>query len=287
MFVNGVQVGSNYTDSRDYTGTTIYVGGGYGVAFTTGYISSFRQTNTALYTSSFTPSTTPLTAITGTQLLCNFTNGGIFDNAAMNNLVTVGNAQISTSVVKFGTGSMAFDGSGDLLQMASTQNVAFGTGDFTIEFWMNSNNVGTQQRGPLQISTTAGGVTASYGTGIAVLQGSTSTGTLLSGGLAAVFGTGGSSFTGAGSSTAVITTGVWYHVAITRASGSVRLFVDGVQNGSTITYTTDLTSSNLALGGQYSAQYFYDGYLDDFRITKGYARYTANFTPPTAPFFDK
>ena len=288
FFVNGVQCTTNtgsFTSSLATGGNTIYVGGRVSGNPFYGYISNLRVLKgTAQYTANFTPPTAPFTNITNTSVLLNFTNGGIFDNAAMNDLVTVGNAQISTSVVKFGTGSLAFDGGGDLLQMASTQNVAFGTGDFTIEFWMNSNNVGTQQRGPLQISTTAGGVTASYGAGIAVLQGSTSTGTLLSGGLAVVFGTGGSSFTGAGSSTAVITTGVWYHVAITRASGSVRLFVDGVQNGSTITYTTDLTSSNLALGGQYSAQYFYDGYLDDLRITKGYARYTSNFTAPTAPF---
>jgi hypothetical protein len=98
-----------------------------------GYISSARiVSGTAVYTSNFTPPAAPLTAITNTSLLCNFTNAAIFDNAMMNNLETVGNAQISTSVKKFGTGSIYFDGSGDSL--VTPNNPAYILpGDFTIE----------------------------------------------------------------------------------------------------------------------------------------------------------
>jgi hypothetical protein len=83
--------------------------------------------STAFVYSSFTPPTAPLTAVTNTQLLCNFTNAGILDNAMMNDLETVGNAQISTSVKKYGTGSMYFDGTGDWLSVPKCQTLEFGS----------------------------------------------------------------------------------------------------------------------------------------------------------------
>jgi hypothetical protein len=84
-------------------------------------------------------------------------------------------------------------------------------------------------------------------------------------------------------------TSTWYHVAITRSGTSLRAFVNGSQIGTTQTTSNSLTASgafccvgeNLDGGGQ---SQFINGYVDDLRITKGYARYTSNFTPPTAAF---
>jgi hypothetical protein len=250
-----------------------------------GYLSGVRVLKgTAQYTSAFTPPTAPPTAITNTSLLLNFTNGGIFDNAAMNDLITVGGAQVSTAQKKFGTGSMYFDGSGDYLQMPATQNVAFSTGDFTIEFWAYSGDVsGSTQRSHLQTSTTAGGFSTSYNTGITFFQGATAALGQLNGGLAVALGTGGSYSVVGGSS--VLTANTWQHIALTRSGNSVRLFADGVQVGSTLTYTSSIDATNMVIGGAYQTTYFlYLGYIDDLRITKGYARYTANFTPPTEAF---
>jgi hypothetical protein len=71
--------------------------------------------------------------------LSNFTNAGILDNAMSNDLETVGNAQISTSVVKYGTGSIYFDGSSSGLAFyANLQNLQFSTGDFTVECWQDN-----------------------------------------------------------------------------------------------------------------------------------------------------
>ena len=79
-------------------------------------------------------------------------------------------------------------------------------------------------------------------------------------------------------------TGVWYHIAACRAGGTLRLFKDGVQQGTNATDSTNWTSEGFARIGsnQSSSQTLY-GYVDDFRISK-FARYTANFTAPTAPF---
>ena len=229
-----------------------------------GYISGFRLVKgTAVYTASFTPPTTPPTAITNTAILLNMTNAGIYDNAMMNDLETVGNAQISTSVVKYGTGSLYFDGTGDALKAVYTPNFAFSTGDFTIELWLYINSTsGT----PIVFDMRENGGSA---TPVIYLNGSalvyyTNAGVRITGG--------------------TLSTGTWYHVAVCRSGTSTKMFLDGTQIGSTYTDSTNYAGGNLWLGSYYSGGYDLNGYIDDLRITKGYARYTANFTPPTAAF---
>ena len=76
----------------------------------------------------------------------------------------------------------------------------------------------------------------------------------------------------------------WYHIALTRESGSTKLFIDGTQAGSTYSDTTSYLGPQggfLTIGGLNQA-FTINGYIDDLRITKGIARYTANFTAPTA-----
>jgi hypothetical protein len=111
-----------------------------------GYISGFRVLKgTAIDFSSTGVPTAPYQASdeADTTLLLNFTNAGIFDNTGKNNLETVADAQMDTTVKKYGTGSMEFDGTGDYLLMKGGESFAFGTGDFTIEFWVNTNQTAT------------------------------------------------------------------------------------------------------------------------------------------------
>jgi len=249
-----------------------------------GYIDDLRITKgAALYTSNFTPPTAPLTADANTSLLLNFDNVDIIDSASTPKAITpFGNAQISTAVDDpFGnsTGVLAFDGSGDYLSIPTSSDLAFGTGDFTIELWAYSRNVSSSaQRGFLQISPTTGGLSTSYVNGILLVQGIAGSAGQ-TGGLAVVIN---GTFHGF---SAGMTTNAWHHIAVTRSSGTVRLFFNGTE-GVSATNTSNLTGSNLAVGGYYSTTYLYDGYIDDLRITKGVARYTSNFTPPTAPFPD-
>ena len=242
-----------------------------------GYIADFRLVSGSAVT---TIPTTPATAISGTGLLLSCTNGGIFDNASKINPETVSNAQISTTQSKFGGSSMYFDSSGSYLSCPSNINVAFGTGDFTIEYWMYSNDVSTNQKGMLQTSDTVGGLKTTYTTGITMFQGYSSGGNL-SGGI-------GCSIAGTtlASSGAPLTTGAWYHVALVRASGIVTIYVNG-NSVASATITTSITGTYLAVGGYYSTSYTFNGYIDDFRITSGVARYRYNFTPPAAPFPNK
>ena len=277
VYVNGA-VGHSWTNGGDFgSSSPLLVGRTFptDTDFLNGYIASGRIVKgTAVYTTTFTPPTSPLTAITNTSLLLNFTNAGILDNAEMNNLETVGNAQISTAQSKFGGASMLFDGSGDRLYGPSNQNFNFGTGDFTIEFWVNPISQGGHGSSNndclIDFRPGSNGVYGtlyifSNGTGVYWYVNSANR---ITGG--------------------AISNSVWTHIALCRASGSTRLFLNGTQSGSTYTDSNNYLVSPIMIGefNDGTGGGNFNGYIDDLRITKGYARYTANFTPPTAPFPD-
>jgi hypothetical protein len=173
------------------------------------------------------------------------------------------NAQISTAQSKFGGSSLLLEGSGDFIATQASSALALGTGDFTVEFFVyrtsNSNDQGIFTFGAAQSGL------------YAAMDGSTLVVGLLGGDPSAI---------GGGN----ITLNTWHHVAITRSGGSLRGFIDGVQLGSTVTETTNLVDNSLKIGYSFSSAYAMTGYVDEFRVTKGVARYTSNFTPPTAPF---
>jgi hypothetical protein len=275
FYINGVS-GASASNSFSYLDSPfpIVIGGSWsgstGNFFYSGYISDVRVcVGAAVYTSNFTPPTAPLTTANTPALLCNFTNGAIFDNAMMNDLETVGNAQISTSVKKYGTGSLYFDGTGDALRgQSNTPNLQFATGNFTVECWLyqTATNVypsvleigshATQPGGVLFIASDGSTITAYNGT---------------------------AGFLGTATAPALNT---WNHIAWVRNNGVFKIYVNGVGNAG-FAFTGNLnTSTSVTVGAEVAlnASYTYTGYMDELRVTKGYARYTANFTPPTAAF---
>ena len=278
IFINGVRTANGTVSDAFSTTSGCYIGSDYSAGgLFAGYMSNLRIVKgTAIYDptqTTLTVPTAPLTAVSGTSALLNYTNAGIYDNAMMNDLETVGNAQVSTSVVKFGTGSMAFDGTGDGLSTPYNTTYDMGSGDFTYEWWMNPNSQ-PSQAGIFVQSPNAGAfgpIWLVYESGIMRLYATTANGSWNIANQAQISGT--------------IATGTWTHFALTRSGGVWRSFVNGTQYW-TITNSGSLyvlnTSMYIGIFGDGSRGY--DGYLDDFRITKGYARYTANFTPPTAAF---
>jgi hypothetical protein len=209
-------------------------------------------------------------------LLLNYQNGAIFDNAMMNDLETVGNAQISTSVKKYGTGSLAFDGSGDYLYIPNTLSLRLSsTGAFTIEFWVNPSALSSDQHVIHAYNNSSPNPGWAFGFG--------------SGGVANTS----LAFYDGGSWRTVSTgfsTGTWYHIAVSSqgSSNTGRLFLNGVQQGSAFSVSSSIANSAtpIAIGAQYTGSFPFNGYIDDLRITNGYARYTANFTPPTSALSD-
>lgn len=269
LFLNGTLV-NTITSAASLTVNSLPVAiGGRSSAseLFTGYISNVRITNTFLYTSNFALPVGPLTAVSGTALLMNTANAGIDDFATVTDYGTVGNTALSTAVTKFGNSSIAFDGSGDYMVAPSDDTFDFATGDFTVETWVYFNILTTNR---MIVDRWATGNTGGW----QLYWRQTGTSLTFYVGAAVVI---------QDASTTRITTGTWYHVAVTRASGTVRMFVDGVQVGSATNNASLSSTLPLALGIQYSTlTNDLAGYLSDFRITKGFARYTANFTPPTA-----
>jgi hypothetical protein len=287
FYINGTAYGSTYSSAGNHSSTG-GAGIGYSVAGSvfaafTGYIANVRMVKgTAVYTGNFTPPIAPVTTSgpassyssttnvntsftsTNTSLLTQFTNAGIIDGTMDNVLETVGNAQVSTSVVKYGSGSLAFDGTGDWLVFPSSQNFNMGTGNWTVECWaLASTNAA---RGVFQITTgTLNSVSTGIGVGISsntgfpwrVYHGTTATDT-----------------------TTNATIGSWQHLAFVRNNGNVQLYLNGTSIYSA-TDTSDLSSYTfLTVGAWFSSSFPWLGYIDDFRITKGVARYISNFTPP-------
>jgi hypothetical protein len=238
-----------------------------------GYLSDFRFVRgTLLYTSAFTPPTAPLTAITNTELLLNFQDAGIYDRTGLNNLDTVGNAQIDTAVKKYGTGSMEFDGTGDHCLLPASEELAMGTGDFTIEMWVNLSAVGSNDG--VFVELRSSGATSNGFVFNARRVTSPSAGFKLN------------FYTDGGSNTAstILAYNTWHHVAVTRSSGTIRMFANGVSDITPFTKNNNFSDTPDVTIGQsllYSPSNI-TGYVDDLRITKGIARYTANFTPPEA-----
>ena len=262
MFLNGNEVFSQNISvtERDYP---LFIGGldGYTGENFGGYMSDFRIVKgTALYTSAFTPPTAPLTAITNTSLLCNFTNAGIYDGTGRNVLETVGNAQVDTAVKKYGTGSMQFDGTGDYITAASDVLFGYGTGDFTIEGWHYLTVDGTRYLFDQRV----GASTAAVPT-LLILSGQYT-----------VYVNGAYQITGG-----TVVTNTWVHWALVRNSGVTTLYINGTSVGS-FSDSTNYVTSQFRVGGAWTNDFNWAGYIDDLRITKGVARYTANFTPPAA-----
>jgi hypothetical protein len=176
-----------------------------------------------------------------------------------------GNTQIDTAQSKFGGASGLFDGTGDSLAINSSSDYAFGTGDFTVEFWLKSTDTAGNLITETDSSTNYW-ATLLFG-GSFYWQKSYNASNLYS------------------LSASAILDGNWHHVAASRTGTSHRLFFDGVQQGATVTDSTDYSHASVLTIGT-GANGSYAGWLDDIRITKGVARYTSNFTPPTRQFSD-
>ncbi len=274
MYVNGVEVLSG-TNSVNYSTTAIRIGTNPGTAadLMNGHISNLRIVKgTAVYTAAFTPPTAPVTDITNTSLLLNYTNAGITDATAKNVLETVGNAQISTTQSKFGGSSMYFDGNGDYLQVAPSTLFDLKTSDFTIEFWIYPTSFASATY-PLY-SQFNRSTTNAFAFEI------NTSGTVF----VYVTNAGGAAWSiiNAGN-IGTLTLNAWNHVAFVRNGSAFRGYVNGVQGAlSTNSSNTIETFNGFNIGatGAGTSGYF-TGYMDDFRIAR-FARYTANFVPPTS-----
>ncbi|RJQ30478.1 LamG domain-containing protein [Candidatus Parcubacteria bacterium] len=186
-----------------------------------------------------------------------------------------GDAQVSTAQSKFGGGSGLFDGTGDYLSVADSDDWNFGSGDFTIDFWINFNSISSHSGIFMQSVTTDVDQLYFYRN-----SGGASLGFLVYGG--------GVSLANYGVSWTPVL-GTWYHFALVRSGSNFNIYV----NGKALSLTETTAISTLP---NYAAPFLIadanangtvpplNGRMDEFRISKGIARWTSNFTPPPRPY---
>ena len=198
--------------------------------------------------------------------LINADDGTITDLSNSAHTVTAnGTAAASATQSKWGGQSVSIPSIADALTLPSSADFTFGTGDYTVEGWFYlsslANNSFLDNRldgaGDLVIYDSDGGAPVAP----------------------TLFINAANRAVGSSAST-----GQWYHIAATRESGTARFFIDGVQQGTDYADATNYTSTQFVVGNVFNYTSSLRGYLDDFRITKGVARYTSNFTVPDAPF---
>ena len=197
--------------------------------------------------------------------------GVLFDSGGGKTVTPAGNFAPSVAQSKFGGSSGLFDGTGDYLSIPSSADWAFGTGDFTIDFWVRCQQPGSGEMNFFS--------TANKNTTPGVLA------HLRSNGLLYVYFHDQSPAFNAAAGMSVL---AWYHIAIIRTGSTVRVFVNGSQIGSDYSCSQDITTLNdfQIGGGCTEGDIDYTGYIDEFRVSKGIARWTADFSGalPAAPY---
>jgi hypothetical protein len=200
-------------------------------------------------------------------------NGTSFVDSSTNasTMTRVGSSVTSTTQVKFGTASIA-TGTGNYVDTPVSALFSLGTNNFTIEFWLYGTALNTTQR-------IMGNCPNTWSSGCWVI------GTFGSSRIGFELNTGGSVI-----SATSYNNNQWYHYAVVRSGNVITQYRNGTANGSFTTTATNLdsalgTTKKIRIGGSGNgtgSPESFSGYIDDLRITVGVARYTANFTPPTA-----
>ena len=268
LFINGISLGTASNTNDAESNTPFYIGAfayNSAPAFN-GYMSDIRISDTVRNTSNFTPPTSPHTPDSNTKFLLN-PETSISDLSQSSVITCVGDAATDATTVKFaGTKSIAFDGTGDYLSISNF--IDLGTDSWTIEGWYWFDNFSTNQ-GMFQVGRTDGslGVMVHNSDKVKVVDSFISTPV---------------------TSNTSISAQSWTHIAITftDSDNTIRIFINGNLDSNTGTKSSawTFTEKTFQLGARYyssDVQVPMTGYVQDFRITKDLARYTANFTPPT------
>jgi hypothetical protein len=272
MFRNGVQMGitQNYSYSVNFAigGTTIASQGA--AYYLRAYIDELQVIRGyARYTEDFVAPKPPYQRpplelyLPNVTLVLHAEQSPIIDSSPFSVPITAnGEAGFSNVLSKFGNGSIAFDGSGDSLFIATNSLFNFGLDDFTIEAWVNVKALSNDFF--IVSGAVAGGFFFGWRGG---------------------WGFGRAAIAWDYLSQVSPTTGVWEHIAFTRFETQMRIFRNGVQIGVTTVYTNnvDFSVGGTNIGSQ-GASYYLNGNIDELRVTRGLARYTSSFTPPDSPF---
>lgn len=195
----------------------------------------------------------------------NGVNNSFDDGSTSNHTITVYGDATQGSFNPYGT-NWAVDFSKDAnprLSCGSSSDFTFGTGDFTVEFFVFFYSLTSYQTPMSAGYNNSGGM---------AIQTAYDTGKF-------VFYSGGSALVSETTSDAVANK--WYHIAFSRQSGTLRVYRNGVQTGTASDSTNLNRTGNILIGSD--QDFNIDGLLSNFRLVKGTSLYNSNFTAPTSP----
>ena len=177
-----------------------------------------------------------------------------------------GDSQLDTAQKKFGTASILLDGTEDNVKVPTDEDFGFGSANWCLEAFIRPGSVtGTQRIFDLRDASATDTAPTMYlnGTALHFAVGNTSQ---INGG--------------------TLSTNTWYHVAVARNAGTTKLFLDGTELG-TYTDANDYgTTTPVIIGADYQAtpSEAFNGHIDEVRVSKAAARFTAGFTPTTSEY---
>ena len=190
------------------------------------------------------------------------------DNSYSPKTATVsGDAKISTATSKFGISSAYFDGNGDLISYANSADFNLSGGTYTIEGWVNPSSLASEMGVVCKHTFAVGADWMFYITNSTTVK----------------YYANGVAYT---RTVPTISTGTWYHFAVVSSANVISIYWNGTLAGSTISSSTGNTAASVGVGADRpgNPQAYFNGYIDEIRITKGTARYGSNFTPSTSAF---
>jgi hypothetical protein len=297
FFRNGSAIGNVY----NFSGATINPNaqvlsiGTFNVAspvnYFNGYIDELRiSKGIARWTQNFTPPTREYVSDQYTTLLlhCNGADASTLipdcsggDESGNNKVATYG-VSLSTLQVasKFGASALAVTGGSSSYQVTfpNSTDFNFAAGDFTVDLWFNLTGLPSNNATDILVSHYSGAGAREWAFGVR-----NESGTIY---LRSIYSTDGTAITSVNSTAATITTGVWYHSAFVRNGNNLYNFLDGVKIATIDVTGVTLFAANIELfiPGLGPAAQMVKGYMDELRISKGIARWTANFNPPERPY---
>jgi len=272
VYANGSRVISPITATLNTSTSSVYLGN-YPVdnPALLGYIAGARIVKgSQIYSgATYTIPTAPLAAVANTSLLLNFTNSGIYDATAKNDLRIVGNPRASNIQAKFGDTAIFFDGISDYIDIPNGPTAVFGTrygggsGAWVVDFWIYP--VATARQCFIDTRSSVASTT-----GLTIYSNPTSRTLGLQTGTTIVC---------TSPTSANLTTNAWNYVSVISSGTTATIFLNG-SNVASGAYAETLSDQFLRIGATCQAADSINGYLDEFRITKGITR--ANTTPTLA-----
>jgi len=241
------------------TGTTKLKLSGTTGTFTTGDKLVYKSTTGTVITSG------TIASVVGSYI---YLNGPVWGfetptDRTPKTITAYGSAQLSTAHKKFGTSSLLLNGTTDFALVPTTADFLFANSNLTIELWVyRAGGTGVNQ-------VLLDFRTASTQVALALYLSTTYVPTLQVNGSAVIVGG------------AAVSLNTWTHIAVSKSGTSTKLFVNGTQSGSTYTDNNSYIQGPLSIGANYAQASWFNGYIDDLRVSN-VARYTTTFTAPTS-----